>query len=27
MDANGALDVRAWRVRRSRVVRASRCWR
>src|SRR5829696_3618415 len=27
MDADGALDVRAGRVRRSRVVRAPRCWR
>src|SRR5829696_4717334 len=27
MDAEGALDVRAGSVRRSRVVRASRCWR
>jgi hypothetical protein len=27
MDADGALDVRAGCVRRSRVVRAPRCWR
>jgi len=27
MDAEGAIDVRAGRVRRSRVVRAPRCWR
>ena len=27
MDADGATDVRAGRVRRSRVVRAPRCWR
>src|SRR5215208_5159499 len=27
MDAEGALDVRAGCVRRSRVVRAPRCWR
>ena len=27
MDADGALDVRAGSVRRSRVVRAPRCWR
>src|SRR5215217_7747509 len=27
MDAEGALDVRAGGVRRSRVVRAPRCWR
>src|SRR5215218_6066259 len=27
MDVDGALDVRAGSVRRSRVVRAPRCWR
>jgi len=27
MDADGAIDVRAGSVRRSRVVRAPRCWR
>jgi len=27
VDADGATDVRAGGVRRSRVVRAPRCWR